>query len=108
MNKKLYNSVNNSLTTGILNFNNPLQVFINLNEIDGNYITNNGLNSNFIINFNVERFGVMSYFSNINYEQINYINKEYNLNSLRIWLTDNNNYLLDNNNWEIFIIIEYI
>lgn len=57
---------------------------------------------------NVERFGV-SYFSNINYEQINYINnKEYIINSLWIQILDRDNNLIDNNNWEIFLIIEYL
>lgn len=42
--------------------------------------------------------GVLSYFSNINYEQINYVDKTYNLNSLKVQILDKDNNILDLNN----------
>ena len=104
----MYWSNNNLFNTNIINFNNPIQLFININEIDGSYIWNNDINSNFIVNFNIERMGVLSYFSNINYEQINYIEKEYWLNSLKIQILDKDNNIIDINNWDIYLILEYI
>jgi len=98
---------NNLFNTKIINFNNPIQFFININEIDGTFISNNNIISNFIVNFNVERMGVLSYFSNINYEQINYVDKTYNLNSLKVQILDKDNNILDLNNWDIFLILEY-
>ena len=108
LSKLTYLSNNNVFNTNIINFNNPIQLFININEIDGSYIWNNNINSNFIVNFNIERMGVLSYFSNINYEQINYIEKEYWLNSLKIQILDKDNNIIDINNWDIYLILEYI
>jgi hypothetical protein len=52
--------------------------------------------------------GVLSYFWNINYEQINYIEKEYWLNSLKIQILDKDNNIIDINNSDIYMILEYI
>lgn len=104
---KDYNSVWNVFKTNIINFNYPL--FINLNFVDfetWNFYKSDNSTTSFIIPFNIERFGLMNYNKNI-YEQINYFWKEYNLNTFHIRLLDENNDLIDLNNSDFQILLEF-
>ena len=70
------------------------------------YINSDNSNANFIIPFNVERFGLLNYNNNL-FNQINYVNKQYNLNNLHIRLLDENNELIDLNNCDFQMIFEF-
>jgi hypothetical protein len=59
MKKNIYYSNNNSFSTNLINFNEPMQFFINIKEIEGNIMNNN--NINFICNFDIERGAVINF-----------------------------------------------
>lgn len=77
MNNSIYVSNNNILNTNTVNFNNPLYINIDITNIESSFISAWNLNTNFIIPFITERYGIYSYYSNNTYEQINKVSKEY-------------------------------
>ena len=81
----IYFSNANQLNTGIINFNIPMIINIDIVNIESSFISSNNLNSNFLLPFNVERFGIYTYYNN-QYEQINYVSKRYKLNHFNIKL----------------------
>ena len=101
-----YVSNSNTLKTNIINFNFPLFLNIDLVNIESTFFNSDNSNANFIIPFNVERFGLLNYNNNL-FNQINYVNKQYNLNNLHIRLLDENNELIDLNNCDFQMIFEF-
>lgn len=101
-----YPSIWNQLKTNIINFNYPLFINIDFVDIETTYYNSNNWNWNFIIPFNIERFGLLNYNNNL-YEQINYVNKSYELYCLHIRILDEYNELIDFNNIDFQLILEF-
>ena len=79
---------------------------IDIVNIESSFISSNNLNSNFLLPFNVERFGIYTYYNN-QFEQINYVSKQYKLNHFNIKLYDNDSDLINLENQDYFLLFEY-
>ena len=102
----IYFSNANQLNSGIINFNIPMIINIDIVNIESSFISSNNLNSNFLLPFTVERFGIYSYYNN-QFDQINYVSKQYKLNHFNIKLYDNDGDLINLENQDYFLLFEY-
>jgi len=106
MKKEIYNSNNNILYWNVVNFLDPLYIFVDIAEIQWTLTASNNINSNFCIGpINSERFGLFWY-QYKDYEQSTPVyNKE--IKKLTIRLYDWNGRLLNMNKCNWWMILSY-
>ena len=109
LDKKIYESNNNKFTSGIINFNNPSYINLNISNISNDVMLgNNNYNS---FNFIIPCAGITNFGDIIQYNDINY-NIKMRVNDLLLYyldilITDDMNELYDNNNRDLFFILEF-
>ena len=108
LNKQIYNSVNNYFYTGIINFNFPKYININFANIPNDVMVGNSssTNFNFIIPVMDSNYGDIISYNNVNYN-IKMKVDNFKTNYLDLIITDDYNHEFENNNGELFMIIEY-
>jgi hypothetical protein len=109
LNKSTYSSVFKKITSGLINFNNPQYINLNIANISNDIMMgNNNFNSfNFIIPCaGKTNFGEIIEYKSIDYNVVMSVS-DIKLNFIDILITDDNNNLFENNNRDWFCILSY-
>lgn len=108
MNKQIYNSANNYFVSGIINFNFPKYININLSNIPNDVMIGNTPNNsfNFIVPIINSNYGDIIEYNNVNFD-IQMKLSNFKTNYFDLVITDDYNYIFENNNAEFFFVLEY-
>jgi hypothetical protein len=108
MNKSTYNSVFKKIISGLVNFNNPQYINLNIANISNDIMmgSSSNLSYNFIIPIINKNFGEIIEYKNIDYNIVMTVS-DIKLNYIDIVITDDNNNLFENNNRDWFGIFCY-
>ena len=108
LDKKIYSSNNKQFSSGLVNFNKPNYINVNLSNISNDVMIGA---TNQQVNFIIPCAGTTNFSEIIQYNNVNY-NVEMKvlnlmLNYLDVIITDDEGILFDNNNFDWFMILEF-
>ena len=100
----------NNLITNIIDFNNIYYLQLSLTNIPSNNFIDLNLNTNcnFIIPLISTNFSEIFQYKSVDYDDIRIRVNDYKTNLINVQLLDDTNNLFDNNNGNIFFILEYV